>query len=297
MKKLLILIVAVVFMAGCESKDTSVLAEGSGVKITKEVFKERVKRLPEWAKSRFQTEEGKKNFLKELIKEELLFLEAKKQGLNKEPEIVAKLEEFERMTLINLLLKKEIEEKGTPSEEEIREYFDKNPDEFKIGSGIRAKHILVETKEEVEDILKRIQKGESFSNLAKKLSKDPGSAKNGGDLGFFGPGTMLPEFEKVAFNLKIGAISNPVKTQFGYHIIQVTEKKEGKLKVFEEVKEEVKKRLTINKQRDLFTSFIERIEKENKVNINEEAFKSLTSETEKPEAGLTFEPRGQLKAE
>ncbi len=283
MKKLLILIFAVVFMAGCESKDTSVLAEGSGVKITKEAFEERIKRLPEWAKNRFQTEEGKKNFLKELIKEELLFLEAKKQGFNKEAEVVAKLEEFERMTLINLLLKKEIEEKGTPSEEEIREYYDKNPDEFKIGFGISVKHILVETKKEAEDILIRIQKGESFSNLAKELSKDPGSAKSGGDLGFIGPGMMLPEFEKVAFNLKIGVISNPVKTQFGYHIIQVMEKKEGKLRDFEEVKEEVKKRLAMNKQRNLFTSLIEKLEKENEVNINEEALKSLTVETEKPE--------------
>lgn len=282
MKKLLVLIFAVVFMAGCESKDTSVLAEGSGVKITKETFEKKIKRLPEWAKGRFQTEEGKKNFLKELIKEELLFLEAKKQGLNREAEVIAKLEEFEKMTLINLLLKKEIEEKGTPSEEEIREYYDKNPEGFKIGFRIRAKHILVETKEEAEDILKRIQKGASFSNLAKELSKDPGSAKNGGDLGFFGSGTMLPEFEKVAFNLKIGAISNPVKTQFGYHIIQVTEKNEGKLRDFEEVKEEVKKRLTMNKQKIFFTSFIEKLEKENKVNINEEAFKSLTVETEKP---------------
>lgn len=283
MKKLLILIFAVVFMAGCDSKDTSVLAEGSGVKITKEAFEERIKRLPEWAKNRFQTEEGKKNFLKELIKEELLFLEAKKQGFNKEAEVVAKLEEFERMTLINLLLKKEIEEKGTPSEEEIREYYDKNPDEFKIGFGISVKHILVETKKEAEDILIRIQKGESFSNLAKELSKDPGSAKSGGDLGFIGPGMMLPEFEKVAFNLKIGVISNPVKTQFGYHIIQVMEKKEGKLRDFEEVKEEVKKRLAMNKQRNLFTSLIEKLEKENEVNINEEALKSLTVETEKPE--------------
>lgn len=283
MKKLLILIFVVVFMAGCESKDTSVLAEGSGVKITKEVFKEKIKRLPEWAKDRFKTEKGKSEYLKELIKEELLFLEAKKQGLNKEAEVVAKLEEFERMTLINLLLKKEIEEHGTPSEEEIREYYDKNPNGFKTGFGIRAKHILVETKEAAEDILKRIQKGESFSNLAKELSKDSGSAKRDGDLGFFGPGTMLPEFEKVAFNLKIGAISNPVKTQFGYHIIQVTEKKEGKLRNFEEVKKEVKKRLTMNKQRNFFTSFIEKLEKENKVHINEEALKSLTVETEKPE--------------
>lgn len=84
-----------------------------------------------------------------------------------------------------------------------------------------ARHILVEKEEEAKDIYERLKKGEDFAELAKELSKDTGSGANGGDLGWFGRGAMVPEFEKVAFSLEVGEISEPVQSQFGYHIIQV----------------------------------------------------------------------------
>lgn len=84
-----------------------------------------------------------------------------------------------------------------------------------------ARHILVEKEEEAKDIYESLKKGEDFAELAKELSKDTGSGANGGDLGWFGRGAMVPEFEKVAFSLEVGEISEPVQSQFGYHIIQV----------------------------------------------------------------------------
>lgn len=84
-----------------------------------------------------------------------------------------------------------------------------------------ARHILVEKEEEAKDIYASLKKGEDFAELAKELSKDTGSGANGGDLGWFGRGAMVPEFEKVAFSLEVGEISEPVQSQFGYHIIQV----------------------------------------------------------------------------
>lgn len=83
-----------------------------------------------------------------------------------------------------------------------------------------ARHILVETEEEAQAIYERLQDGEDFAAVAKEVSKDTGSGANGGDLGWFGRGAMVPEFEKVAFNLEIGEISEPVQSEFGYHIIQ-----------------------------------------------------------------------------
>jgi peptidyl-prolyl cis-trans isomerase C len=85
---------------------------------------------------------------------------------------------------------------------------------------IKCSHILVKKQSEAIAILERIKKGESFANLAKELSIDKGSGKKGGDLGFFGRGMMVKAFEEAAFKLQKGQISEPVKTEFGYHIIK-----------------------------------------------------------------------------
>lgn len=293
---LLMLLCIAALAAGCnQQKGSPVLAEGSGVKITEENFKNKLGRLPEWAIGRFTTEEGKKEFIKEMIKEELLYKEAKKQGLEKDKDYQLKLEEFNKMNLITTLLKKEIEEKAKVEDKEIREFYDTHSEEFKVGSGVKASHILVETEAEAQNILKRLQKGESFAKLAKELSKDQASARNGGDLGFFGRGSMVPEFEQAAFSLKAGEISQPVKTQFGYHIIKVTEKKAGDAQGFEEMKKEIQKRLTIDKQRKLFDTYIKNLEEKNKVTIHEDKLKEVKTEIKQQE--MPLEPQGHLKTE
>ena len=89
-----------------------------------------------------------------------------------------------------------------------------------MSNKIKCSHILVEKHSEAISLLERIQKGEKFGKLAKEFSLDSGSAKRDGNLGYFGRGKMVKEFEKSAFNLQIGQISEPVKTQYGYHIIK-----------------------------------------------------------------------------
>ncbi len=282
MKQLLILLVITIFAVGCNSKSTptsSALAKVNNTVITKEIFFERINRLPEWARGRFQSKEGKKDFLEEIIKEELLYQEAIQLGLHNEKEFQDKVEEFRKMSLITTLLKKEIEEKAVTDPKEIKNFYEKHQDNFKSNLEVKAKHILVETKEEADDIIEKLQKKEDFSDLAKQFSKDTGSAKNGGDLGFFGKGMMVPEFEHAAFNLKPGETSVPVKTQFGYHIIQVTDRKEGTMRDFEEVKTTIEKQLTVEKQRNLFESYIKKLkEKTGKVKIYDEALTTLTLE-------------------
>ncbi|MFD0829178.1 peptidylprolyl isomerase [Neobacillus sp. M.A.Huq-85] len=102
---------------------------------------------------------------------------------------------------------------------------------------IKARHILVNDLKTAKEVKKKLDAGEKFEDLAKKYSQDPGSAQNGGDLGWFGTGKMDPAFEKAAYALKINEISEPVKSQFGYHIIQVTDKK--KKKSFDQMKKEL----------------------------------------------------------
>ena len=113
---------------------------------------------------------------------------------------------------------------------------------------IRARHILVETEDQAKAAIKRLKAGEDFAKVATELSKDPGSGQQGGDLGFFTKDRMVPEFSAAAFALEIGKISEPVKSQFGYHIIKVEEKREKPIPGFDEVKDQISE-FMLNKSR------------------------------------------------
>lgn len=124
------------------------------------------------------------------------------------------------------------------SEEKLKEYYEQNKEEYR-NIQVKASHILVDKEEEARDILNKIKGGQDFSELAKEFSKDPGSAPQGGDLGFFSKDMMVPEFDEAAFNLQPGEISEPIKTTYGYHIIKVFDKID-ELSSFEDVKEEIR---------------------------------------------------------
>jgi peptidyl-prolyl cis-trans isomerase C len=113
---------------------------------------------------------------------------------------------------------------------------------------VRARHILVETEDQAKAAIKRLKAGEDFAKVATELSKDPGSGQQGGDLGFFTKERMVPEFSTAAFALDIGKVSEPVKSQFGYHIIKVEEKREKPVPSFEEVKDQISE-FMLNKSR------------------------------------------------
>ncbi|MFD0589564.1 peptidylprolyl isomerase [Paenibacillus sp. GCM10027627] len=128
---------------------------------------------------------------------------------------------------LSAMVRKVLEPKSTVTDEAVQEYFDANQGKFG-GSDeqIRASHILVKTKEEADAIYAELKAGKDFAELAKAKSTD-GSAEKGGDLDFFGKGAMVAEFEQAAFALEVGAISEPVKSEFGYHIIKKTDYKAG----------------------------------------------------------------------
>lgn len=158
-------------------------------------------------------------------------------------------------------LEKEFSKDVSLTEGEIEEYFQKNKDKY---LKIRARHILVDTEEEAKKILEELKKGIDFAELAKKYSKCP-SKEKGGDLGFFGKGEMVKEFENVAFSLKEKEISGIVKTKYGYHIIKLEEKKGEKL---EDVKEMIGEELSKEKVSKMINEWFEKIKKEANIEIN-----------------------------
>lgn len=139
-----------------------------------------------------------------------------------------------RKDILVTKLKEKMTEDVKVTDEEIAAFYTQNQGQF---MSIKASHILLENEEEARKMLERVKKGENFNELALEFSKDPTAKENKGDLGYFRKGQMLKEFEAAAFKLKVGEISDLVKTDFGYHIIKVEDKKFDKL---EDVQEELK---------------------------------------------------------
>ena len=143
------------------------------------------------------------------------------------------------------------------TDEEIKTYFDENKAEFDTEEEVDARHILVEDEKLAKDLVKKIKDGEDFEELAKEHSKDEGSAAMGGNLGFFPRGKMVPEFEEKAFSLKVGEVSDPVKSDHGYHIIEVLEKKKAKKAKFKDHKDEVKNKLIDEKMQTEYVTWLD----------------------------------------
>lgn len=147
-------------------------------------------------------------------------------------------------------------------DDEVKKYYDENPSQFERPQQVQASHILLKIEEgkddevlaKAKDLMKKARAGEDFATLAKTHSEGP-SAKTGGDLGYFPRGRMVPEFDKVAFELDKGDVSEPVKTRFGYHVIKVMDTREAGKETFEEAKEKIAGRLEGQKFRKAFDAF------------------------------------------
>ncbi|HXX57982.1 MAG TPA: peptidylprolyl isomerase, partial [Thermodesulfovibrionales bacterium] len=231
MKRILsvVLILSIAFIFACtkapegqKAPVSGYLAKVGSATITPDDLSREMKGLPEQIQKMFAGPAGTEKFVDELVKKEMLYQEAKKKGLENSDDYKKKLEDFKKLTLIGTLLQKEVEEKAKVSDKEVRDYYDAHKNELTANNQVRASHILVKTEDEANKIMEQLKKGADFAKLAKEKSIDKGSAANGGDLGYFSRGQMVPEFEKAAFALKKGEIGGPLKTQYGYHIIKVT---------------------------------------------------------------------------
>lgn len=169
------------------------------------------------------------------------------------------LENFKYDIEIFLMTKALMAEGIEVTDEEIQTYFDENKDSFAQTEQVEASHILVEDEATAKEVLEKINAGEDFAELAKEYSTDTSNAENGGELGFFGTGEMVEPFEKAAFALEVGAVSDVVETEFGFHIIKVTDKKEAKEAVFEDHKEEIKEILIEEKMNANYPTWIEEL--------------------------------------
>jgi foldase protein PrsA len=230
------------------------------------------------------------NALESLISQKVIELEAKKEKVKvtaeeKEKELQVlvdssggeeafnlaleqngvSLESMEKQIADYLITKKLLEPRIKVTEEEMKTYFDENKSNFAQQEQVKASHILVKDEVTAKEVATKLAAGDDFAELAKEYSTDTSNAEKGGDLGYFEKGTMVAEFDEVAFTLEKNKISDPVKTEFGYHIIKVIDKKAAKAAVYEDHKEEIKESLFQEKMQTEYTEWLEEKKEDYKI--------------------------------
>ncbi len=310
MKKSVVVVLSVMMLSmllfSCSKQKSAstgaYIAKVGSVSITQADVNKELKGLPDQIQKMFAGPDGIDRFVDELVKKEMLYQEAKKKGFENNSDYQKKVDEFKRLTLISLLLEKEIEDKAKVTDADVKKYYDTHKAELTQNGQVKASHILVKSEDEANKILDQIKKGGDFAKLAKEKSIDKGSAVNGGDLGFFSKGQMVPEFDSAVSKLKVGEVGGPVKTRFGYHIIKVTGRKEGQTVEFDKIKDLLSQRVTAEKQKEVFDSYIEGLKKSYSVEKNKDAIAKLGSESgdkvkgeEAGKAGQATPPTGEKK--
>ena len=206
----------------------------------------------------YNNPQGRAMILDQVINKKLMLLDAEKNLYEYDAEFKAELAQIKEDMLANFAIKKVVEN-ITVTDDEVKADYDNNPDKFKTGESVEASHILVDSEDKAKELLDKINAGEvSFEDAARENSSCP-SSQNGGSLGEFTRGQMVPEFDNACFSMKVGEISAPVKTQFGYHLIKLTGKKESTMLSFDEVKDSLRQQLIGEKRQNAFQSKINQL--------------------------------------
>lgn len=185
------------------------------------------------------------SLLEFLIDNQLFAEAAEKEKLDQSPAFQTRLAYLKRRALRELYFEKVI--KAGVTDADARKIYDEQVKLLKPEEEVSARHILVDTEAEAKTLKEKIDKGADFAQLAKENSKDPGSKDDGGNLGYFGHGQMVPQFEEVVFKLKKGEVSDPVKTQFGWHLVKLEDRRVKQPPAFEIVKDRIVQSLLLRK--------------------------------------------------
>jgi len=209
---------------------------------------------------------------------------AREKGFDKREDIKDQIAFIVNDFLASEYLKKEVVEKIDVTPEDMKLYYKEHKDEFGTPEMVRARHIFFKVtksmtdeekeklKEKAEAVLKRVRAGEDFAKLAEEFSDDGGSKTKGGDLGLFPKGKMVPQFEKAAFALNAGEVSDVIESPYGYHIIKVEEKKEATVEPFDKVKDKVREKIFADFQKAKVEEFVKNAMEKAGVQINPDAF-------------------------
>jgi parvulin-like peptidyl-prolyl isomerase len=250
--------------------------------ITLEDLNARIDTMPAPYQQRFASPERKKELIDLMVKSILLAEEARRLEVDKRKDVRAKIEEMTNNILAQELIKDEVRTKAQVTEEEVRDYYEKNLKEFTTPEKIKARHILLKIgknatpeekatrQEKAEEALKKARSGEDFATLAGQYSEDAQTSNKGGYLGLIPRGRRGDAFDEVAFRLDEGEISGIVETPRGLEIIKAEEKKPASTRELDKVRRRIENKLSQAKQKERYEALIEELKKRFPVTIHEE---------------------------
>ena len=249
--------------------DNVVLAKVGDMELTKDDMIKIMRNLPQQQQQQVAGVEGRKRLLDEMVSGELFYLQGKELGYDADEKYQELVAEAQRTILQQFTIQRLLEN-ITVDEDALKAHYEANKAAYQAGATAKASHILMTEEAEILEVKNEIDGGLSFADAAAKYSTCP-SKDRGGDLGSFEKGRMVPEFEEVAFTQEIGVVSEPVKTQFGYHLILVDERSDASTKAFEEVAPQINQELVMQKQQETYMSEVAKLREQYPVEIFEDA--------------------------
>ena len=222
------------------------------------------------------TQEQVQNYIQRWIDNELIYQEALRQGMNESAELERVLRRAEKEYLINELLDSLMTKSINIPEQEIINYYEMNKDNFIRGkTEIKVLHILVSESGEANELRRRILRGEDFEEVAREASIDY-KRKNRIDLGYFSSDDVVPEIASSLFRWRVGSVTRPIKSEFGYHIFKILDKKEpNTLKDYEEVKDEIVERLLAKRKEEIYKDYITNLKSKVEIKTNYDYLKAF----------------------
>ena len=240
-----------------DNRQDRILAQVAGNPIMESELTEMLASMGQRAQA-YNNPQGRAVLLDQLIARRLFLLDAQKNLMEREPAFKEQLKRVKDDMLTQYAIQKAVE-RVRVTEDEAKKFYEDNPDQFDAGLTFNASHILVDSEEKAKDIREEIASGKtSFEDAAKANSTCP-SAAQGGELGDFGHGQMVPEFEDACAAMEPGEISEPVKTQFGWHLIRLNKKEEGGKISYADAKTEIVRAITAEKQQAAYQSRVNQL--------------------------------------
>ncbi|AFM24181.1 peptidylprolyl isomerase [Desulfomonile tiedjei] len=246
-----------------------VVAKIGNQTVTESDLKEISNAVPEKFRHLYLTPEGRKKTLDYVVNIYVLAAEAERLGMDKKPETDKLLQFTRRDLLARLYLDQMSKDLPAPTDAEAKEFYEANKAQYATPESVHLHHILVSSEKEAKDAMDKLKKGEKFADLASQISICPSKMK-GGNLEWLPKGSLVPEIEEVAFSMKNGQITGPVKSKFGYHVLLLEDKKPAQENSFDQVKEYILEQLRFQKQQDHYEKISNDLRKKMQVQINDQ---------------------------